>query len=411
MVDPFREHLLSHPDRLTEQIAQCAEPATGNPAFDPEAMKQLASRIRIPEDARFESPLLEQVVRIGLAHINATFKGDHPKYGVRKGYDEQKHDAFPPTIISTVDALTMWDDPQRAQTLFGYWLNTFVRPDGTIHYYGPSLSEYGQLLTTARRLVLRRGDPEWLKANSGPLERMAAYLRDLFYRNGKAKLLPGIPEADEEIKVAAYFHNNAWCARGLTDWAWVLRTVFARNDEAASVRQDALKLQGILNEILNEVWPSDPSDWWLRPTLEEQSRPGFITETRIGGYTNWRYWPELLSSGVLPEKWCERIITARLCSGGQFIGTSRLEQGLADWPLYEHLNGLWRLGKRDDFRLCLWGHIRFSQDKDHRTAYECISFPPGRPEPLKADYCLPVQLVAVRAAGLLCRPKMKFDIL
>jgi hypothetical protein len=148
-VDPFRERLLAAPHDLPRQVRQCAEPLRGTPAFDLDEVDGLAGHITLPEGMRFEDPLLERAVRVGLAHIDLTFQGDHPKYGVGR-YADPCHDGFPPTIIATVDALTLWGMTPRAEQLFGYWLRHFVRPDGTIDYYGPSLSEYGQLLTTAR---------------------------------------------------------------------------------------------------------------------------------------------------------------------------------------------------------------------------------------------------------------------
>ena len=59
------------------------------------------------------------------------------------------------------------------------------------------------------------------------------------------------------------------------------------------------------------------------------------------------------------------------------------------------LNALWSLGRRNDFLLSLYGHVAYHQAEGHLTAYEQVSFPPGVK---KADYCLPCQLVAARAA-------------
>ena len=66
-----------------------------------------------------------------------------------------------------------------------------------------------------------------------------------------------------------------------------------------------------------------------------------------------------------------------------------------DWPLAEYLNELWALGRTNDFLLSLYGHVAYHQAQDHLMAYEQVSFPPGTK---KADYCLPCQLVAARAA-------------
>jgi hypothetical protein len=116
-------------------------------------------------------------------------------------------------------------------------------------------------------------------------------------------------------------------------------------------------------------------------------------------YTNYRYWPELLASGELPAPLANRIVEARLAGGGQFCGMTRFNGHLDDWPLADYLYGLWRLGRKDDFLLSLYGHVCYHQAAGHLTAYEQVTLPPSRE--MLAPYCLPCQLVATRAARLL----------
>ena len=94
------------------------------------------------------------------------------------------------------------------------------------------------------------------------------------------------------------------------------------------------------------------------------------------------------------------MVAARLTAGGQFCGMTRFATHLDDWPLTEYLYGLWSLGRHHDFLLSLYGHVAYHQAEDHLTAYEQVSFPPGQK---MADYCLPCQLVAARAARLLTK--------
>lgn len=393
--DPFREQLLHAGDDLPQRVQASAEPVQGEPAFDPTLIERIGAKIQLPA---IREPRLERAVRVGLAHIDATFQGNHPKYGVGT-YAKPEHDGFPPTIIAAVDALTLWGMTPRAEEVFSYWINHFIRADGTIAYYGPSLSEYGQLLTTARRVIDRGGAADWLQDHAEMTSRLADHLRDAVRREGNIQLAAGVPEADERKQSATYFHNNAWIVRGLEDWAAVLEKRLHRADEAKGFRRDAAQLRKLLLDAIQQVWPRDPHDWWLSPTIETDgfaARPQErVTGNRFGSYTNYRYWPELLSSGVLPRELMERVVNARLTSGGQFCGTTRFEKHLDDWPLMEYLDGLWALGRRDDYQLCVWGHIYFHQADGHLTAYEQVTLPPGRKV---ADYCLPCQLVAVRAA-------------
>jgi hypothetical protein len=96
-----------------------------------------------------------------------------------------------------------------------------------------------------------------------------------------------------------------------------------------------------------------------------------------------------------------RLVNARQNGGGQFCGMTRFVDWLDDWPLADYLYAVWKLGRKRDFLLSLYGHILYHQCEGHLTAYEQVSFP-GDPEGLKrADYCLPSQLVAVRAGRLI----------
>ena len=400
LTDPFREELVKTGYELPKQIIKCAASLEGDPAFDPEFIDRKAREFKLPHDVRFEHPLLERAVRIGLAHIDLTFVGDHPKYGVGN-YAQKQHDSFPPIIIAVVDALTLWGLTPRAQQLFSYWLHHFVHDDGTIDYYGPSLSEYGQLLTTTRRLMERGSERNWLSLHEPFLSHLASYLRERLYETGKVQLVTGVPEVDEREEVATYFHNNAWIVRGFEDWAYLLNQYLRRPNEAELFMQDANSLQQMLLNAIDATWTKDPNDWWLPPTVEPILRPeGQICASRIGSYTNYRYWPELLSSGVLPRERMLALVKARLIAGGQFLGMTRFMDHLDDWPQMEYLEGLWQLGMYDDYRLSLWGHICYHQAKGHLTAYEQVTMPPGHKV---ANYCLPCQLVAVRAAHRLIR--------
>ena len=284
--------------------------------------------------------------------------------------------------------------------MFRYWLLNFVREDGTINYYGASISEYGQLLHTAALLEERGGIEDWWREACPPLNRLAEHLLSLRAQAEKdGGLIPGSPEADESDQVAKYFHNNACAAKGLRRWADLCErrgatpstSIHATRSRAAALAKDTL-------DAIQTVWPQDPGDMWLPPQVEPTERPHAITATRLASYTNYRYWPELLSSGLLPPDMANRLVEARLHFGGQFCGMTRFRDWLDDWPLAEYLHGLWSLGRRNDFLLSLYGHIAYHQAEGHLTAYEQVTFPPGE---AVAPYCLPCQLVAARAARLL----------
>lgn len=402
--DPVRKLFPGQPD--LDKILTLFPRTRGEPAFDPALIARNARALRVNPPIQTGHPFLDLSVRTGLAHIDATFQGDHPKYGVGY-YGGSEHDGFPPTIIAAVDALTAWGIHERAASLFRYWLAHFVRGDGTINYYGPSLAEYGQLLHTAALLEERAGIAGWWPDGFPALDRMAEHLLQL--RDAAARddgLLSGVPEADTRHQADKYFHNNAWVAKGLERWAALCqRRNASPSTPVTRLRQTAADLQRDTLRAIRETWPADPSDWWLppRPGPSDSPRPERLNGPEVktlAAYTNYRYWPELLSSGLLPAEMANRIVEARLSAAGQFCGMTRFRNHLDDWPLADYLAGVWALGRRNDFLLSLYGHVAYHQAEGHLTAYEQVTFPPGEKW---AAYCLPCQLVAARAARLLVK--------
>jgi hypothetical protein len=393
-VDPYRDRLLrdGSPD-LDEVLALLPRPQ-GRAAFDEAVIAPNIERVERAVTVETGHPFLDASVKTGLAAIDATFQGNHPKYGVG-AYGHPAHDAFPPTIIASADALSAWGMLRRAEEVFGYWLATFVRADGSIDYYGPSLSEYGQLLHTAVRVMERGARRQWWEAHMPALSCIASWAMARIAEAG-GELVQGCPEADERADRGAYFHNNAWLAEGLRRFEEGCREF--GGGPGAALGPVASELASRTLDAIAEKWPQDEDDLWLQPQVEERERPHGVTGNRIGSYTNYRYWPELLSSGLLPPGMARRVVRARLEFGGQFVGMSRFADWLDDWPLFDYLAGLHRYGFADDLLLCLYGHVAYGQAEEHLTAYEQVTFPPGRE---KAPYCLPAQLVAARAVALL----------
>ena len=168
-----------------------------------------------------------------------------------------------------------------------------------------------------------------------------------------------------------------------------------------SIRIDLSEAKKTLADTLGAIrrtWPQNEKDWWLPPRVEPVERPASLTATVMASYTNYRYYPELLSSGILPEDLANRVVNTRLTAGGQFCGMTRFMDWLDDWPQAEYLYGLWSLGRKEDFLLGLYGHVAQYQAEGHLAACEQVTLPSGRSV---APYCLPAQLVAARAARLL----------
>jgi len=400
LTDPVREAFIERGQKPDlDIIMRLFTKTTGDAAFDGTVIESNINRLNPIPAIDTGLPFLDRSIKTGLAFIDATFQGDYPKYG-NKLYGQAFADAFPPIIIAAVDALSAWSINDRAAQIFSFWLLSFVRDDGSIDFRGPSICEYGQLLHTAA-LLAERGDPYgWWAESFGPLDRLAEYLLRLRADAEKTDgLIIGGPEDDERHKVGKYFHNNAWAARGLMRWATLCESMnIVPSTSTDSIRNTANALAEDTIGAIRSVWPEDPDDWWLPPQMEPVDRPETLTHTTVSSYTNYRYWLELLSSGILPEDMANRVVEARLKGGGQFCGMTRFIDRLDDWPLADYLYALWDLGRKDDFLLSLYGHIAYHQAEDSLTAYEQVSFPPGKEV---FPYCLPCQLVAARAGRLL----------
>jgi hypothetical protein len=387
--DPYRAVLLRDGTPDLDEVLGLLPGTQSEPVFEAGAIARGVEGISRTVSVNSGHPFLDLSVVTGLAFIDATFQGNHPKYGSAR-YAQPEHDAFPPTIIAAADALSAWGLIARAQELLGYWLDAFVRADGSIDYYGPSLSEYGQLLHTAVRVMERGGAGEWWRAHFEPLSRLAGRAMAQI-EEAPGELVRGCPEADEAGAPGAYFHNNAWLAAGLKRFTEGSGRFGGQCAAGTAGAADALASRTL--DAIRSTWPPDEDDLWLPPRVEPCEAPPHVTASRIGSYTNYRYWPELLSSGLLPPELARRVVRARLEFGGQFAGMTRFEDWIDDWPLFDHLAGLHRYGYANDLLLCLYGHVV----EGHLTTCEQFTFPPGREV---APYCLPAQLVAARGVAL-----------
>lgn len=401
LIDPFREELLATgTPNLDRMLSLFPRPTIIGHGIDPDVIKGNIDRLQTDPEVDLGHPLLDLSVKTGLAHIDATFQGDHPKYGIGS-YGGSHVDGFPQIIIAVVDALTAWGLHQRAARLWRYWLLNMVNRDGTLSYPAACLGEYGQLLHTAALLEERAGTEGWWEEGYPVLDSMAQHILRLWKTATEEgnTLITGSADEDMHSMSRRYFHTNAWLAKGLQRWAELCERMSAASSSSpAQIRETAETLANDTIAAVHRTWPEDPNDWWLPPCMEPVDRPRNLTATALASHTNYRYYPEILSSGILPTDLANRVVEARLNGGGQFCGMTRFMDWTDHWTLAEYLYGLWSLGRKGDFLLSLYSHLAYQQDKDHLTTCEQLTFPPGRPV---APYCLPCQLGPARAARLL----------
>jgi hypothetical protein len=181
--------------------------------WDPDLAEAMA--IEVPE------PRIADACQASLARAFITYVGDTPRYGTGH-YGAPQHNTFPPATLSTANACIEWGHLVRARRYLDWYLDHAVKPDGTFDYYGPAVSEYGQMLDAIARYVRRSGDADWLRRRVPKIESIVSHLVRL-RRESQAKfprgdlrhgLVFGSPEADTRGEVNYYFSGDAWTWRG-----------------------------------------------------------------------------------------------------------------------------------------------------------------------------------------------------
>jgi hypothetical protein len=117
-----------------------------------------------------------------------------------------------------------------------------------------------------------------------------------------------------------------------------------------------------------------------------------MTTDTLASYTNYRYWPELLSAGVLDAELAETVFEYRRRQGGELCATTRFADRLDDWPLAHQARALLAADRVDQYLLALYGHLVLQQTPGTYCAYEQVAIRGGDTRSYAADYCVPAQL-------------------
>ncbi len=357
-------------------------------------------RLEVPE-ARVNDTSKAAIVRALISEV-----GLHPKYGAGTYWADQ-HDTFPPTTILLNRCLLDWGFKEEVKARLGYYLSHYVKPDGTFDYYGPAISEYGQMLALAVQYVRVTDDTGWLREHLPALERIADSLRAQMDASRK-RFPPGSPyygllfgsaEADTRHDTKFYFSSDVWCWRGLEELANLLSDEGRRAGDAAvtqlgkSLLEDAETFQGDVQTALRRALRKETVPPFLPPIAGLAEPFGRMTNDEIASYTNYRYWPEMLSAGMLTPDMRDAIIQYRTTHGGELAGTTRFEDVLDDWPYAHYAWGLIEGDQTSHYLLGFYGHLAFHQTPGTFTAYESVAIKGDGKRDYSSDYCVPAQLV------------------
>ena len=387
--------LVEQPTNMTRYVRLKDQAQMDAVAFENELQKvrdrwnDFFKRGEVP---KCEDAMLLNACKASIVRAMITFTGKHSHYGLKE-YAKKQHDGFPPTILALTNCLLDWGRDDLASEYLLYYFEHFVKEDGRFNYYGPSLAEYGQMLTLVRRLSEARKDREWLMIIRPKLERMCDWLWSGIAKS-ETGLLAGVPEADTRDQVEVYFHNNAWLWRGLRDTGPVL----SRQDE-----ERCEKFRKCILDAIESVTDRSVDPPFIPPVARKVAPFKSMVQDGFASYTNYRYWLELLSSGILSKEQMEAIIKYRVTHDGEVAGMTHFSRQADNWPIAEYASALLSLGHEDACRNVLYSHLASHVTPGTWSAYEQVSITPNEYRRKVADYCVPSQLVAPRILAWLSR--------
>ena len=351
-----------------------------------------------------------------------TYSGLHPHYGTGF-YGLKHHDSFPPTTIRVVETYLKWGEVDRAGKIFKYFLDNFIdESSGEIKYYGPSLAEYGMLLELVTLFNVSSTGQKWLKANIAKSQKLAKAMLKLLNTptdvDKNSGLLIGSPEADEAQDIGVFIHNNAFVAIGLEKWG-ILASDYALGAIATKAVTAGRNLTNLVRTAIDNF---KEKHGFVPYRLDGKTvQPEKYYESRKAGYANYRYYPEMLESGILTQDEAEQIVYERLNRGGEEFGMTVFPNNLSEynrtrlysyhydnWTIISYLKAMINYNLPEAFKRTFAGHILFHMCHDTYIAYEQV-YKGGDIRTAYADYCVPSQL-ALPMMYLLAKEASNMDI-
>lgn len=345
------------------------------------AFRRRGLRLRLPEPDLTDAA--QAMLQLGVL----TFRGLSARYGVGP-YDQEQHGGFPPATLFLLHALLAWGHTDLARDHLCHYVSRFFKPDGTVDYYGPAVAEYGQLLALMVEYVRVTQDHEWLRRRLTlvrPMWRRLLALRAESKQRYPADdthhgLIPGLPEADYHAMAEQwqtfYYSGDVWACRGLREMGRLLQEQDAEHlrseggallDEAAAYEQD----------ILRSLQQTTRQDIGYVPPGPDQTEPILnLTADQHASYCNYRYFPEMMSAGVLPREALAMLAQWRRSHGGELLGMTRFEGQLDDWPALHVARALLELDEVDRYLLLMHAHRAHHCATGTLASYEQVSIRP-----------------------------------
>ena len=207
-------------------------------------------------------------------------------------------------------------------------------------------------------------------------------------------------EADNNVRVNVYLNNNLWSVRGLTSIYELLGSSKGNKYKIAldKLKQNIdslLKKHTLFGTEFGDVppfrfnYPAIPYTLsncrtHLLPESEEAVKKYFyrpegrrdfdVTDQEIteNTYANYRYYPEILSSMLLPVNLSEGIFNMRERLGGNLLGMTRFRSWIDNWPVANYARYLLETEKVEKYLLLLYSHTQHHGHPELMCYYEQI---------------------------------------
>lgn len=367
--------------------------------------RQDGLRLELPE------PDLQSAAQGMLTLGVLTFRDLLPRYGVGC-YGGVEHNSFPPSLTFLVQSLLAWGHLDRARDLLAHYLSRYVKPDGTLDYYGPAVAEYGQLLALIADYVRIATETQWLADRATLLrplwQRLLALRAESLRRypvgDPHHGLIPGLPEADyhhlDKEWDTFYYSGDVWACRGLREIGLALQQLsdpglhaegHALVAEAEAYRQDILA--SVTSAVASAVGgdgfnplpekggqlkpsPPAPTGVYVPPGPDQTTPIERLTADTHASYCNYRYLLEMLSAGVLPGEWVAAVAAWRRAHGGELLAGTRFGDQLDNWPALHYARGLLETDDVDHYLLLLYSHWAHHCAQGTLSSYEQVRIEP-----------------------------------
>lgn len=365
--------------------------------------------------AKFDIPEkeLERVVEGSQISCATTFSGDHPHYG-HKYYGEEIHDNFPPNYLWSIEMCCLMGREAWGKRIWEHMLEYALSDEGRFCYrqgeqelWAASAGDYSCLLYLAWRYQKLLGISTWTYDNWEKIIGMGDIVLEHCRECadfGNKYLVYMCAEADTNTRLHAYLNNNLWAIRGFDALADLLKSNNKLND-AERFSTASKKILQSVNELLKEESVFDQRFGLIPPfrfgytatpaTLSGICRETFATmsdsefakyqdysymrdqgssqDLTENTFANYRYYPEILSSMLLPDNQAEAIVKLREAIGGEILGMTRLFERIDNWPITHYARHLLETGNIDKYIMLLYAHVCHHGRPDLMCYYEQVT--------------------------------------